>query len=485
MLRLLQGTFVYSVGDVVAKICALVTLPIYTRYFTPAEFGAYAYVGIGVQFFTGLIALGADQAYALLFFGAGDEKERRILTSTWLSFLSVWSVFALCVALLGVAHLSAASLGTADGRLLWGLGLACAPLAIVNGLCGQALRNRFRMQPYLVLSVAAAILPVLFGLIAVVAFHLGAAGAMGGIALGAAVILPFRLWSIRDELTFAFSWESLKKLLVLGIPAGIAAIASGLLTMTDRLMLGQFVSLHDFGIYSIAFAVSSAMLLVSSGLWQAWTPFVLQTHESDADAPARIGRAATYALAGLGLAAVTVSAFAAEIVTLLAAPQYRSSAGIVPVMAFGLAVFGWSQIAATSFLIRRRNVPIAIVTWTAVGIAFIANLVLIPRFGLMGAAWATVLTHCCFTAALLGISRRHSAWIVQRRQLAVVILLIAFFVFLASWLPALPLAATLAMKAAYVALFAAALVLTGGVDVTGVVPHLVSAARSVSRRPAS
>jgi hypothetical protein len=86
---------------------------------------------------------------------------------------------------------------------------------------------------------------------------------------------------------------------------------------------------------------------------------------------------------------------------------------------------------------------------------------------------------------LLVVSHRFSTWVVQRRQLAGVVLLVVAFVFFTFWLPALPLAAALALKAAYVALFAIALVLTGSVDVTGVVPHLVSAIRSGSRRPAS
>ena len=50
--RVVRDVFVYGAGDLLLRATAFITLPIYTRILTPADYGVWAYVGSGVSLLT-------------------------------------------------------------------------------------------------------------------------------------------------------------------------------------------------------------------------------------------------------------------------------------------------------------------------------------------------------------------------------------------------------------------------------------------------
>lgn len=326
-------------------------MPIYTRYFSPTDYGAFNYVSSSIQIFTAIVAVGADHTYARLFFAARSEEDRKTLTTNWILFLAIWGALLFALLVPFSKDLSRISFATDEYWVLWAFGLACSPLVNINVVSAQALRNSFRMRRFFMLSVLGALLPVVLALIAVLVFNTGVTGVIGAVCVSALIMLPIRIWSVREFFVARVSFDMLRDLLKYGAPLAVSLLASALLSMNDRLLLAHLVSLHDLGVYSIAVAVSGVMLLAATGFWYAWTPYTLELYEGRPEARALVGRAATFAVVGLGCAAVAISAFAPDVINILVAEEFREATVFVPPLVLGLPF--------TAGRMSRRQAPLS------------------------------------------------------------------------------------------------------------------------------
>jgi O-antigen/teichoic acid export membrane protein len=80
------------------------------------------------------------------------------------------------------------------------LSLLTAPVGLINALCAQALRNRFQTRQFVFWNVTAAVLSIGLSFGSVIVLGWGVAGILVGALVAALIVLPFRLWTIRDLL---------------------------------------------------------------------------------------------------------------------------------------------------------------------------------------------------------------------------------------------------------------------------------------------
>ena len=91
---------------------------------------------------------------------------------------------------------------------------------------------------------------------------------------------------------------------------------------------------------------------------------------------------------------------------MLAPPDYEPAADLIPVICLGYVFFSAHGHFNVPALLSRRTVALLPVYAAATAANVGANLLLIPRFGLKGAAWATVVAFAVFAGAGLRQYRR-------------------------------------------------------------------------------
>jgi O-antigen/teichoic acid export membrane protein len=87
--------------------------------------------------------------------------------------------------------------------------------------------------------------------------------------------------------------------------------------------------------------------------------------------------------------ALGIAVFADAAVGLVAGPEFRDAASMVPALCLAMVFFSYRQIGQIGALIRGRSDRIAVATTTAAVVATGLNFLLIPSYGAHGAAWAT------------------------------------------------------------------------------------------------
>jgi O-antigen/teichoic acid export membrane protein len=454
-----KDVLVYGAGDFANKALGFISVPIYTRIFVPDEYAALALAATLSALISGLLILGGDTALARFWFEDESAEAHRRLVTTWIGFLAIWGLaVALVLAPVVPAFVRFSSItdvgGTIDnGRyVLFWVALAILPIALVSRMLAQILRNEFRALAYAATSVAIGATGLPIGLLAVTQADLGVTGIFIGILTGESIALLARLWLTRASLRGRFDGVLLRRLLRFALPLVPVTLSFWVFTASDRVVLGKLGSLEELGYYSLALSIASIFALATGAVGQAWMPRAIRLYETDKPRAARvIGASLTYYVFVLGLAAVLISAFAPEIIRIVASSTYAKAATVLPLLVVGSVAYGTNILTASGMTLTHRTGPLAL----ASGIAAVVNvafaLALVPPLGMIGAALASVLGYVVLTGLYLWISQRLWPMVLEVRRLVTIVVALGVTVLLTSDIWELPLAARALLPVAFVA----------------------------------
>jgi O-antigen/teichoic acid export membrane protein len=467
---------VYGIGEVAVKAFGFITIPIYTRLFTPDEYGVLGYVTTVAGLLSAVLILGGDSAYARYFFAAASDAERRVITTTWIGFLAGWSVVAVLILLPFTPAFATWSFGDDSRVALFIASFLAAPVMLVNRMCGQILRNRFQATAFTTLNLVSIGLTVALSIGAAAGLGLGLVGVVLGILAAELVMLPVRVWSAREMFGARFSPSVLGRLLAFGLPLVPTSIAYWVFLTSDRIVLAQLSTLEQVGLYSVAVGLVAVPSVAIAAVGQAWTPHAIEAYEADRDDAQRlVARVAHYVLAGFGLLCVAVTAFAAEALQLLTTREYLPATAVVGPLAIAMVAQASTSVTALGITMTKRTTYLAVVAWAAALVNLALNVALDGSYGMIGAAWATTAAYGLLTAVYLVVSQR--LWHVAFRwgPLATGLGLTVAFTLVAGFIPEMPVIQSVVVKSAYCLAYAASLA------VFGVVPRsdLAAAARWV------
>lgn len=456
---------VYGLGEIVIKTFSLISIPIYTRVFSPAEFGVLSYVTTLGGLFGAVLALGGDSAYARFFFEARTLERRQLITSTWIGFLAAWSMGISLVLLLFADTIAELSLPDRATTPLLMVVLLAGPVSLVNRMCAQVLRNEFRPAAYTVLNVTGTVLLVGFALTAVLGLGLGLIGVLVGTLIAELVMLPVRLWTARSMFRPRFSLPLLRQLLAFGIPLVPTTVAYGVFLTSDRLLLGKLSTLEQLGLYSVANSLVGLAAIAISAFGQAWSPHAVRLYEEERESSSAVyGRVMTYLLAGFGLLAIGVTVFGPEILALLTSSEYQGAAIAIAPLAIAMVAMASTQITAVGITLAKRTHYLTIHAWLAAILNVSLNLVLDAPFGMLGAAWATAFAYVGLTLLYLATSQRLCPVTYEIRRSALLIGLILVFTFAVRFLPSGFQIEVLAAKVLYCVAFIVATLALRAID---------------------
>ena len=184
------------------------------------------------------------------------------------------------------------------------------------------------------------------------------------------------------------------EILTYSTPLLFSGMAQLVLVWTDTLMLGYFTSLKEVGVYNVALLVSSVIFLGSELLMPLYLPSISEMY----------GRREEAGLAGLFHSVtkwiVTVSVpiflllalFPREVLGLLFPPPYLAASLAVVLLGGGRFIVAFAATSGSMLMMAERTHRILAIASIAAVLNVLLNLVLIPRWGVEGAALATAIS---------------------------------------------------------------------------------------------
>jgi O-antigen/teichoic acid export membrane protein len=386
-----RQTLVYGVSATAIQIAGMITLPVFARVFTPAEYGALEIATVGLSAMALIADLGLASAAQRSYFDYGDDQateRRRVLATAVATALA--ASLTLCVLIVIFRRPLADWLF--DGQLYTTLvvlvGVAI-PLTILATLLREVMRLHFRPWHYATSASLAAVVTGVVGVVLVLATDVGVEGVLIGAVAGNSVAVVYGLAVEGRELRAPLSRGQLRTMLAFGLPVVPAVAALWGLSFLDRIMLSRLDDLAEVGQYAVAARFSMVTMLAVSAFSLAFSPFILSLWSEDREVEKQVrARTLTYLTVVLATLSVLLALFAREVATVIA-PDFDSAYELVGILCLGVTLFGVSSVTMTGITFMRRTRLLALYTGAAVVVNLGLCLALIPPLGGVGAALAT------------------------------------------------------------------------------------------------
>ena len=401
---LVGDTIVYGLGGAASRIVALVFTPIFTRIFVLADYGALDILATVVSLLTLLAMLGLNSAVFYYYRRTDHAHEPERIVGTAVIMATSLAILLAVGGILVAPQFTDAVLG--DRSFLWPviLNFAWLPVNVCSSMLLDLLRLQFRPVAYSAVGIVRQLVAGSVGVVLAVN-GLGISGiliaqlALGLAAIAVVIYLTRGGWSIRVDAT------AVRPMLRFGLPLVPTGLAYWVLSFSDRYFVLAFSSLAAVGLYSIANRIAAVMQLATFAFQSAWWPFAYARAEEPGHRE-QFARVMLIVSAGFALVAVGLGMFAREALILLTPPAYVPAYPYVGLLAGALAVNGVYQVIGIGAALARKTEHMAWTSATAAAINLACNIVLIPAFGIAGAAASTVLAYVVSTALLFIAAQR-------------------------------------------------------------------------------
>ena len=180
-----------------------------------------------------------------------------------------------------------------------------------------------------------------------------------------------------------------------GLPLTLNHLAIAVVDMADRFMIGSLLGVAHVAPYAVAYdLVQQSVGPMMNILFLASFPVIVRVFEAAQDEPVRIRlHALGSMLVGLGLpSAVGIGFFASDISDIIFGNDYRQDAAmIMPWLAAAIFVGAFkSYFLDVAFQLRHATKYQGYIAILMAAVNIVMNLLLLPQYGVIAAAWATL-----------------------------------------------------------------------------------------------
>lgn len=385
----------YSLSKTLPALIGFIGVVIYTKLFSPEEYGNYALVQSFILFLT-IFPSGLLGNSALRFFI--PYKDRNDLKSYYSVILILYIFYALCVFLIFLCiryifrgHLS---------KGLFNLYILACVEVLFYGAFSVSLAifvADFRSRLYLLYSILLGTLKVLVVVFLAVALRQGIYSVMLGSILSIAFLLPFIIKGLPGPVLLSFDKRSLLgslEFLSYGAPLALLSLANWGVQYANRYIISLFGSAEAIAQFTVAFNFSQlAILTALSGILLQASPTVIELFERKGkpEAASFITLMAHWSIVvGLPLG-VGFSLLGREILEVLSRKEYVAGAHLILPFSLSALFAHLAFIYNKAFELTRKTAFSA--TYFILGgvICVLGSLVSVPYLGILGASISNLL----------------------------------------------------------------------------------------------
>lgn len=435
----LKHSFIYGVSNAAVKASGIILLPIYTNYFSVEEFGRLGLILAIIAILVQVVIMG--QNHSLLRFSNQIDYQRIKKSIFFTIFLLVILITTLFI-IIGefITPISAEILGNFQHYYLpLKISIFIVAISILNNIFQSKLRADERSVFFTVLNLIKLVLLILLTIYLVAYKRLGINGVLYGQLFseifGFILIMP----SMMKQMEFKFEKIIILESLKFGVPLIFVGLSMTLLNVSDRFIIKFLANVEALGLYELGYRIAGILnMLIIMPMSLTFTPIAYKIYKQPGDKE-YYSKIMTYFTFILVWGALFLSIFSKEIVIIfLKNDSYLPAYKIVPVILYSYVFLGMSIISSVGILLKGKTIYTALVTIVAMVLNVGLNFILIPYYGIMGAAISTLIAFMLLYFLYLIVSNRYYKVLYEYRKLTILFCVSIAFFFLSTLLDGLP-----------------------------------------------
>lgn len=384
ILGLLNDTSVYGIGMVLSRFMAFIITPIITRLFSIKEYGQLDIIMSSLSIAIAFSSLYTESAL-MKYYYSYERKEQRSLLFTHILTMATVSLTLIFFLLPISGFLASKLLGSASLINVIRSSLAIIITSLIYQHIITVLRTTRRAKMSIVYSLSVAVLQFLLVLLFVLEFNYGIEGIFMSRALAEGFVSAIVIFIIRDDYYPSYSLSILKNLLRFSIPLFPEILMGIIIGYSSKYFILIYHGAAPLGIFALAQKGAALVVIASAALKSAWLPYAFSISGQDKNKEIYSYVFSAY-LKVMALIVASLIIFSRELILVLATKEYLSAMTIMGLLGITSALQGLVYILNTGILISGKTKYYMIASLMALVVTLVAGVVLIPVWGVTGAA---------------------------------------------------------------------------------------------------
>jgi len=386
-------TMIYGIANLLNRIIGFLMIPVYTRYFSPSDYGVLEIITITTQVIGLAASIGMAQSIGRFYFQYEDQGTRNTIVSTGILSFSFLSLLLLIPLLLSSGKLSALLLGPSASIDFFIIAISTVWFSTLNEIGFFYFRILRQSLKFMVLSIIKLILAIILNIYFIVVMKTGIIGVLYSTLITSAIFSLILIVPILMKTGLGLSFARLKEMLIFGLPIIPSSLANLVVIVSDRYFLRFLSTFNDTCLYSLAYRFSSIPgYFIAYPFMQIWSTRRLEIYKLE-NSEKVMGKVFTYFCIFIVAIGLAVSVLSKDVIELISDPKYWPAYKTVPILVLAQVIVSFFQHFNVGILIKKKTQYFSYIDITNAAINLVLNYFLISRFGVLGAALATLISY--------------------------------------------------------------------------------------------
>ena len=383
---MLKSLSFYTSSLLFTVIISFSTIPIFTRYLSPSEYGILAIYAMFGGIFVNVLSIGMSGATVLFYYKLNikDFSSLNFTNLIFLIFMFIAGFFLLQY--VDVFIVNNIFNNNISKDIIYFSYLYGCLFKLYSYFLIQFIHQK-KAKEHFVYSIIFTSIFTILSLILLLIYMQGLYSRIYAGLIVLIILIPFIIYSHRQYLSLKFSASKLKKSIVYSYPYVPGSIVAAVNDSFDKTMLTNFKGSADVGLYQIAQTISSMNDQIFDIFKKIFSPYFLENAVNLNKENSTLIITNYYRLMGIfSIISFVVSLFSLELIQILTTEEYYFAAYLVPL--FIATIFLNSLVNVVSkpqLMIAEKLIYDMFSSIAFVILNVLLNLYLIPLYGPFGA----------------------------------------------------------------------------------------------------
>ena len=387
---LAKHSAVYTLGNFMQRVVALALLPVYTRFLSPYDYGVKELVGLTTDVIAILLATAISGAFYRFYFQYDSMEDRREVLSTSLLAIGAAGLIAVALLSLSAPMLAGLALDNAGLKHFFIISFSGLWFQTLNGIGYNYLKANKKSVHFILLSFMKMVGTIGLNIYFICFLKIGVLGILLSNLIAAVGISAVLTFPLLYRSGIRFSRDKLFAMLRFGLPLIPSQLGAFVVHLSDRFFIKEYCSIADAGLYSLGYRLGALPgHFISDPFNQIFQPRRLEVYQKP-DSERIFGRIFTYFLSLMLFVGLMISVLSREVLMIMADEKFWSAYQVVPLIVLATTIFSFHYHLNMGIVITKKTKYLAYVNFSNGVLVLCLNFLMIPRYGVFGAALATL-----------------------------------------------------------------------------------------------
>ncbi len=385
---LLSQASIYTFSNILSRSISLLLVPLYTKVLSPSDYGSVDILTVSCGLINLTIALEIHQAIARFYNEWTLADQKKYISTAFIFTIVIYTLFSLFLIPFRI-NLSDFFLESNNKINIINETILVSWTSGVYYFTQSQLRWQLKAKNHAFVSIIFTVITTITTSILILYFHLGISGVLYGLIIGNLAGILLSIYFTRDLYINYFDFSRLFFLLKFSTPLVLSSVSVFISLYIDRILIKKMLSLNELGLFSIGYKFASIVGLLTTGINLAITPLIYK-HYKDPTTKIKLQSIFLYYILFGSIIFVGITIFAETIILTFTTPNYIHAKNVIPYLVLTSLLASMYNFTPGLFIANKTK----IVTYINILVAIInlcLNIFLIPIFGIIGAAIASLI----------------------------------------------------------------------------------------------